>query len=99
MPERQSRGALTATLDALKSLATRLGEWPLMLELAAETINKRRRRGNRLRWQHVNEALDQQGVTALDVRDAKQRSDAVSTATMDISLRYWRRKNKPPVVS
>jgi hypothetical protein len=72
---------------AFENLARRLGEWPLMLELAAATIRKRSLRGEQLDQaiRYVNQALDHGGVTALDTKNATQRNQAI-TATMRLSL-------------
>ena len=63
----------------LAMLAERLGEWPLLLKLAAGMIRKRIARGDSSAGalDHVTRALDKRGVTAFDQADAAQRDAAV----------------------
>jgi WD40 repeat protein len=60
-------------------LAGRLGEWPLLLKLAAGMIQKRLDRGDSAAGAltYVERALDKRGVTAFDRTDATQRDEAV----------------------
>ncbi|MBN2003977.1 MAG: CHAT domain-containing protein, partial [Anaerolineae bacterium] len=71
----------------LRTLAARLGEWPLLLGLANGALRARIDRGqsldDALAW--VNRALDKRGLTAFDARDAEARNQAV-TLTLGVSL-------------
>jgi hypothetical protein len=70
------------------SLADRLGQWPLMLELAEAALRQRLRRGDSLEGAlaYVNQALDEEGVVAFDQRNAEQRNQAIGN-TIAVSLR------------
>ncbi len=85
---------LTANLDShpddlrpFRALAERLGEWPLLLKLAASTLQQRLARGNshQSALLYLNTALDKRGVIAFDRNDAIDREAAVSK-TIDVSL-------------
>lgn len=71
----------------LEPLARRLGEWPLLLKLAAGMIRARLTRGdsNDGALTYVNRALDRHGVTAFDSREPAQRDEAVR-GTVSASL-------------
>ncbi len=86
MTSSESVKMLTARLEnkpkdvaPFRKLATRLGEWPLMLELAGAQIRQRVLRGDTpegaLDW--VNKALDKRGFTAFDPRSAAERNEAI----------------------
>ena len=70
-----------------RALATRLGNWPLLLRLAGSVLQARLARGEPLpkALDHVNLALDKKGITAFDRADADSRHDAV-TKTVGVSL-------------
>ena len=74
-------------LDALKKLASRLGEWPLLLKLVASALRERRNLGQPLAdaVANVNNALDRKGLTAFDAREPEDRHQAVA-ATLRMSL-------------
>jgi hypothetical protein len=73
--------------EPFRRLARRLGEWPLLLELANSTLREQLQFDETiegaLKW--VNQALDEAGITALDRSDAKARHDAIGK-TLEISL-------------
>lgn len=94
MTSSESVKMLTARLETkpkevapFRKLATRLGEWPLMLELAGAQIRQRVVRGDSvegaLDW--VNKALDKRGFTAFDPRSAAERNEAIGRS-IDASL-------------
>ncbi len=70
-----------------RSLAQRLGEWPLLLELANAQLRRRIEKGDDL--QHAMEYLQlklrHQGIVAFDVRRATDRQDAISRS-IELSL-------------
>lgn len=85
---------LTARLAApppdkapFRRLAARLGEWPLLLELARDVLHQRMARGEILEGAlaYLETALQRKGVTAFDRRDAAQRNDAVARS-LGVSL-------------
>jgi WD40 repeat protein len=63
----------------LGALATRLGEWPLLLRLARGLIRARLDRGDSVdgALTFVERLLDKHGVTVFDARDASRRDDSV----------------------
>jgi WD40 repeat protein len=73
--------------ERLAPLARRLGEWPLLLKLAAGMLRRRIERGDSAdgALEYVNRALSTRGVTAFDRRDATQRDQAVRH-TVEASL-------------
>jgi hypothetical protein len=77
--------------EELAQLAQRLGEWPLMLELARGVLRKRTMppRSESLpdALQHVNKVLEQRNITGLKADNNASRHASVS-ATMDISLEH-----------
>ncbi len=83
--------ALTRDVPAyqseLRTLSQRLGEWPLLLELAGDLLRKRCQRGQSLHKsiEYVNRALDRHGITALSVRNTSERNMA-GAATLQLSL-------------
>ena len=90
----QSVELLTSRLDTagikaerFRSLANRLGEWPLLLELANSTLREQVQFDETvegaLKW--VNQSLDEAGVTAFDRADAAARNQAIAK-TLEISL-------------
>lgn len=74
-------------LAPFRQLAKRLGEWPLLLKLAAAALKQRMERGDTLEraLNYVNRALDKRGVTAFDKENPRDRDQAV-TSTIEISL-------------
>jgi hypothetical protein len=70
------------------ALADRLGQWPLMLELAESTLRQRLKRGDSLdgALAYLNQALDEEGLVAFDQRNAEQRNQAIAN-TIAVSLR------------
>lgn len=64
----------------LQTLARRLGEWPLLLRLAASMLQKRRAVGEspERALTRIGEMLDRFGVTAFDNTNASARERAVS---------------------
>src|SRR5258708_4058147 len=74
--------------EALQKLAARLGEWPLLLKLANGALRKQILRNNQTihdALAYLNQALDEQGLTAFDARNAQDRSQAV-TQTLGVSF-------------
>lgn len=71
----------------LGELATRLGEWPLLLRLAGSALRLRMERGETLdaALKYVHKALTRKGITAFDRADADARNDAVAS-TVGVSL-------------
>ena len=66
--------------DALRKLASRLGEWPLLLKLVNGTLRHRVQDNNQEvpdALVYVNKALDKRGLTFFDARDAAARNQAV----------------------
>jgi WD40 repeat protein len=74
-------------LTPFRTLAHRLGEWPLLLELAGAALRARVERGEPLTsaLQSIHKLLDKRGVVAFDQRDAQERHQAVAT-TLAVSL-------------
>ena len=72
---------------ALRALAHRMGEWPILLELAGGALKQRLVRGDTVEdaLKYLNQALDHEGVVAFDRRVARERRDAVSR-TLAVSL-------------
>ena len=74
-------------LGPFRALARRLGEWPLLLELANGTLLRQVSSGESvagaLAW--VNQALDKRGVVAFDRKDAAARRNAIAK-TVEVSL-------------
>jgi WD40 repeat protein len=77
----------SSNLRACRDLTRRLGEWPLLLELANASLRQRIERGDSVSGalQYVSQKLEQQGVTAFDQRNAQARSRAL-TRTLELSL-------------
>jgi WD40 repeat protein len=77
-----------ADLSTLRALARRVGEWPLLLKLVNGLLRRRvNDYGQSLRaaLEDVQAALDRRGMTAFDVRDARERDQAVAK-TVRLSL-------------
>jgi NB-ARC domain len=74
-------------LDALRQLAARLGEWPLLLTLVGSALRARESLGEPLAEAitYVNKALDRKGLTAFDAQLPEDRHQAVA-ATLQMSL-------------
>jgi hypothetical protein len=90
----QSVELLTSRLDIagmkmepFRRLAARLGEWPLLLELANGNLREQMQFDETvegaLAW--VNRGLDEAGVTAFDRTDAAARNQAIAR-TLEVSL-------------
>jgi len=73
--------------QALAALATRLGEWALLLKLVNGVLRERISRGQSLAdaCAYSNTALDKRGLTAFDDKNAQDRSQAVAK-TLNVSL-------------
>lgn len=73
--------------SSFRHVAERLGEWPLLLELAAATMRSRVKSGATVNeaLQYLQKKLDRQGVTAFDQGNPNARSQAFSK-TIEISL-------------
>jgi WD40 repeat protein len=72
----------------LRVLASRLGEWPLLLKLANGTLRHRVFNINQNLAEalvYIDRALDKRGLTAFDARDAEARHQAVKQ-TLSVSL-------------
>jgi WD40 repeat protein len=76
-----------ADLAPLRALARRLGEWPLLLKLAASQLRGRMVRGDSCEGAlaYVNRALERRGFVAFDRANASERNDAVAK-TLAVSL-------------
>jgi WD40 repeat protein len=74
-------------LGPFKELASRLGNWPLLLELANAALRQRVGRGDTTEnaLQYLNRKLDEQGVIAFDQRNAIARNYAL-TRTIEVSF-------------
>jgi hypothetical protein len=74
-------------LPRFRQLAARLGQWPLLLQLANRTLLEQVALGDSiegaLNW--ANEIYDEVGVVAFDVQDATAREHAISK-TVELSL-------------
>ena len=72
---------------SLRALAHRLGEWPLLLELANAALRRRVARHDTVEGalKYLNRLLDEHGVIAFDQRNAISRHQAL-TQTIDLSL-------------
>jgi hypothetical protein len=74
-------------LEPFVALAARLGEWPLLLDLANAALRRRMGYGDSLAralaWVHT--ALDKRGAGAFDRRDAEERNQAIAKS-VGISL-------------
>ena len=77
----------STSLDPFRQLAHRLGEWPLLLKLAAGALRQRIDRGDTLAGAlaYVQKALDRRGVIAFDRENAGDRHGAVAS-TIDLGL-------------
>jgi hypothetical protein len=77
----------SALLPQFRELAARLGEWPLLLQLAnrvmLEQIALRNTVEGALEW--VNNIYKERGVGGFDREDAKEREEAIAK-TVDLSL-------------
>ncbi|TWU07896.1 TIR domain-containing protein [Stieleria varia] len=84
-----SQDVASEVTPALKQLAQRLGEWPLMLELARAALRSRMRPPKNESFEtalrHVDKLLERRGIKGLKVADNASRQASIS-ATMDISL-------------
>lgn len=67
-------------VSAVRALARRLGEWPLLLRLAASQLRERMDRGDSFdgALSYVNLALERRGPIAFDRSNASARHDAVN---------------------
>lgn len=74
-------------LGSFKKLAKKLGNWPLLLELANSALRQRMRRGDSIHnaLEYLNRKLIAQGITAFDQRNPSARNYAL-TRTIEISL-------------
>ena len=85
-----SRIKVSATdTPSLKTLARRLGEWPLVLKLAGSQLSARMARSDSLAGAlaYVNRALDKRGIVALDRPNTGERNDAFAStirASLDL---------------
>jgi WD40 repeat protein len=76
------------TDEALRRLATRMGEWPLLLGLVNGALHDRVNHANQPlpdAIAYINRALDKRGLTFFDARDTESRSQAVAR-TLGVSL-------------
>jgi WD40 repeat protein len=75
-------------LYSLRTLASQLGEWPLLLNLVNGVLRERVSKYQQSlpdALVYINKALDKRGLTAFDARDAQDRSQAVAL-TLGISF-------------
>jgi hypothetical protein len=73
---------------ALRNLAARLGEWPLLLKLANGALRDRVHAGSQKLSDaiaYVNKALTKRGLTFFDARDSAARHQAVAR-TIELSI-------------
>lgn len=84
-----------SSLVPFRRLAHRLGEWPLLLKLAAGAMRQRIQRGDSVSGalEHVGKALDRRGITAFDRDDAAGRHGAVAS-TVDLGLEQLSKENR-----
>jgi len=81
--------SLPSDFDQLRTLANRLGEWPLLLKLAASQLWERIERGDSLEGAvaYLNRAMDKRGVVAFDRANSSSRHDAIaSTVASSLDL-------------
>jgi WD40 repeat protein len=74
--------------EALRRLATRLGEWPLLLRLVNGALQDRVNNADQPLSDaiaYVNRALDKRGLTFFDARDTESRNQAVAK-TLGVSF-------------
>ncbi|HEX7329902.1 MAG TPA: NB-ARC domain-containing protein [Pyrinomonadaceae bacterium] len=95
MQQAEATALLAAGLDqddgvrrALRELASRLGEWPLLLRLVNSALrnrieNDRQSPRDAVTW--INRALDKRGLTYFDARNSDERHQAV-VRTIGVSL-------------
>ncbi|MEN8179136.1 MAG: NB-ARC domain-containing protein [Pseudomonadota bacterium] len=102
MTQEQALEMLTARLksrpvelEALRVLATRLDEWPLLLKLAGSQLRERMERGDSLAGAlaYINRAMDKKGVVAFDRTLPSARHDAVAS-TVAASLELFSPENQ-----
>jgi WD40 repeat protein len=76
-----------ADVAAFRTLAGRLGEWPLMLKLARGALKQRLARGDSISGAllYLNRALDQKGFTVFDSLHAAERHSGLGK-TLNVSL-------------
>src|SRR6266568_7999001 len=72
---------------ALRQLATRLGEWPLLLTLVNSVLRERVNRGQPLAeaLRYINRTLEKRGLTAFDAQNALERGQAIKS-TLGVSF-------------
>ena len=89
MTEAQSVSMLTARLSSipddssrLNTLAKKLGEWPLLLKLAASQLGERIVRGDSLEGalNYIERAMEKRGATAFDRANPNTRHDAIASS-------------------
>ena len=80
-------GATPATLVRFRSLAQRLGEWPLLLQLANRWLYEQvaRKATVERALDFANQVYDRLGVVAFDRRNAAARDEAIGK-TVELSL-------------
>ncbi|NKB80289.1 MAG: hypothetical protein GKS05_00295 [Nitrospirales bacterium] len=78
-------------VQLFQHLARRLGEWPLLLELAGAALRHRLERGDTIRGavSYLNRKLDKQGVSAFDQWNPQERHQAI-TRTIEVSLDHFK---------
>src|SRR5262249_55473422 len=103
MQQDEAMALLAAGLDqydglqrALSDLASRLGEWPLLLRLVNSALrnrieNDRQSAPEAITW--INKALDKRGLTYFDARNSDARHQAVVT-TIGVSLDHLSDKER-----
>jgi WD40 repeat protein len=82
-------------LTSFRALASRLGEWPLMLELAGGALRQRMAHGDTLPGAlvYLAQTLDRLGVVAFDQKDAVERNQALA-GSMAVSLDLLAQKER-----
>ncbi|MDB6174113.1 MAG: afsR [Chthoniobacteraceae bacterium] len=84
-----------ADATPFEQLAKRLGEWPLLLKLAAGAIWTSMEYGESLEGalEYVNAAFTERGVIAFDREDSRQRDEAIAT-TVQLSTSHLKLENR-----
>lgn len=94
MTEQQGIALLTTRIQSthqhvemLRTLADRLGGWPLLLKLAGAQLRERMERGDSLDGaiSYLNRAMDKRGIVAFDRNSPTARNDAIAS-TVGASL-------------
>jgi len=83
-------------IQDLQSLATKLGEWPLLLTLVNGVLRRRVHDSKQSlsdALSYINTALEKRGLTVFDASDAEERNQAVKK-TLGVSLEHLDKKER-----